>query len=207
MSMTDGLRGLYLLTPDETDTETLLARVFAVLRARPVLLQYRNKLADAQLRRVQLTALLPLCRRAGVPLIVNDDLALALEVGADGVHLGRDDGDAAAARRALGAQRILGLSCYGQWERAQRGAELGADYLAFGAMYPSATKPLAPQAPLQLLARARHALGLPVVAIGGIRLHNAAPLIAAGADMLAVITDVFEAEDPATRAAAYRALF
>lgn len=207
MRMTEPLRGLYPITPDDTDTTNLLARVATVLGAGPALLQYRNKRADAGLRRAQARALLPLCRRAGVPLIINDDLALALEIGADGVHLGGDDGDAAAARRALGAKGILGLSCYGEWERARRGARLGADYLAFGAMYPSATKPQAPLAPQGLLNRARQEFGLPVVAIGGIRLHNAAALIAAGADMLAVISDVFEAEDPAARCAAYQRLF
>lgn len=205
--MTERLRGLYLITPDEADTATLLARVGAVLGAGPVLLQYRNKVADTALRRVQAAALLPLCRSAGVPLIVNDDLSLALEIGADGVHLGRDDGDAAAARAALGAGRILGLSCYAEWERAQRGALLGVDYLAFGAMYPSVTKPLAPPAPLALLTRARRDLGLPVAAIGGIRLDNAAAVLEAGAGLLAVISDVFDADDPAARCAAYRALF
>lgn len=207
MAATDRLRGLYLLTPDETDTARLLARVGSVLGARPALLQYRNKLADAALRRQQAEALLPMCRAAQVPLIINDDLALALEIGADGVHLGRDDGDAAAARKALGAARILGLSCYADWERAVRGAAAGASYLAFGAMFPSPTKPAAPPAPLALLTRARRELGLPVAAIGGITVDNAGALLDAGADLLAVVSDVFAAADPAARAAAWRALF
>jgi thiamine-phosphate pyrophosphorylase len=128
-----------------------------------------------------------------VPLIINDDLALALAIGADGVHLGRDDGDPAEARRALGPGRILGVSCYDEWARAEAGAAAGVDYLAFGAVYPSPTKPHAPRAGLELLARAKRELGLPVAAIGGITLDNAPPLIAAGASLLAVISDVFSA--------------
>lgn len=142
-----------------------------------------------------------------MPLVINDDLALALAVGADGVHLGRDDGDPAEARRALGPGRILGVSCYDEWARAEVGAAAGVDYLAFGAVYPSPTKPHAPRAGLELLVRAKRELGLPVVAIGGITLDNAPPLIAAGASLLAVISDVFSAPDPAARAAAYAGLF
>jgi thiamine-phosphate pyrophosphorylase len=142
-----------------------------------------------------------------VPLLVNDDLALALEIGADGAHLGRDDGEPAAARRALGASRILGVTCYADWARASAAAEAGVDYLAFGAIFPSATKPHAPSAPLALIARARRELKLPVAAIGGITLDNAAQVIAAGAELIAVVSDVFSAPDPAARALAYRALF
>ena len=137
----------------------------ALLPARPALVQYRNKLADAAARRDQATRLLALCRAAGVPLIINDDLALALAVGADGVHLGRDDGDPAEARRALGPGPILGVSCYDEWPRAEAGAAAGVDYLAFGAVYPSPTKPHAPRASFELLARAKRDLGLPVAAI------------------------------------------
>lgn len=201
------LRGLYPVTPDEADTERLLARVAAVLRGLPALLQYRNKAASAALRHTQASALLPLCRTAGVPLIINDDLALAIAIDADGVHLGRDDGDASAARRELGADRILGLSCYGDWERAVRGARTGASYLAFGAIHPSRTKPEVPPAPLSLLTRARAELGLPIAAIGGITLENAPAVLAAGADLLAAIGDVFDAADPQARCAAYRQLF
>lgn len=202
-----GLRGLYAVTPDEADTVRLLARTERVLAGHPVLLQYRNKAADAALRRVQARALQALCRRAGVPFIINDDLALALELDADGAHLGRDDGAPAAARLALGADRILGLTCYADWARATEGAAVGADYIAFGAMFPSHTKPNAPPAPFALIGRARRELGLPVAAIGGIMLDNAAQVLAAGADLLAVVNDVFGANDPAARAEAYRALF
>ena len=199
--------GLYLVTPDQADGDALFAAVAALLPARPALVQYRNKLADAAARRDQATRLLALCRGAGVPLIINDDLALALAIGADGVHLGRDDGDPAEARRALGPGRILGVSCYDEWARAKAGAAAGVDYLAFGAVYPSPTKPHAPRAGLDLLRRAKAELGLPVAAIGGITLDNAPSLVAAGASLLAVISDVFSAPDPAARAAAYAGLF
>src|SRR5574343_1745586 len=186
------LRGLYLVTPDEVDTNRLLDQVEPLLDTLPALIQYRNKLADVALRRTQATALLARCRSAGVPLIINDDLALSLALGADGAHLGRDDGDLAAARAALGTGRILGVSCYGEWPRAELGAAAGVDYLAFGAVYPSSTKPQAPRAPLAMLGEAQRRFGLPVAAIGGITLDNAAPVVAAGADLLAVISDVFQ---------------
>lgn len=201
------LRGLYAVTPEEPDTGRLLARAQAVLAGRPALLQYRNKGADAGLRREQAQALRDACRVAGVPFIVNDDLALALEIDADGAHLGREDGPPAEARAALGAQRILGLTCYADWSRATEGAAVGADYIAFGAMFHSMTKPHAPPAPFALIGRAQRELGLPVAAIGGITLERAPQVIAAGADLLAVVGDVFGATDPAARALAYGALF
>lgn len=200
-------RGLYLVTPDDADSARLLARVEQVLPARPALLQYRNKLAAAEQRRHEAGALATLCRAAGVKLIINDDLALALAVDADGVHLGRDDGDPAAARAVLGPRRLLGVSCYDEWDRARRGAAAGADYLAFGAMFASPTKPQAVRAPLELLGRARREFGRSTAAIGGITLDNAAGLVDAGADLVAVISDVFAAPDPLARAAAYRRLF
>lgn len=201
------VRGLYLVTPDEADSAALLAAVARVLPARPALLQYRNKLADAAQRRDEAQALAAQCRAAGVRFIVNDDLALALAVGADGVHLGRDDGDPAAARVALGPGRLLGVSCYDEWARAERGAAAGADYLAFGAMFVSPTKPQAVRAPRELLGRARRELGRAVAAIGGITLDNAGEVVEAGADLVAVISDVFAAPDPLARALAYRRLF
>ncbi len=201
------LRGLYAVTPDEADTARLVAMVARVLEARPALLQYRNKTLDVFARREQAEALLRCCRKAGVAFIVNDDLALALAIGADGAHLGRDDGDIAAARAALGPARILGVSCYDEWARAEAGAKAGADYLAFGALFASPTKPQARRAPFDLLTRARRELGVAVAAIGGITLDNAAQVIDAGADLVAVITDVFSAPDPTARARAYRGLF
>ncbi len=200
-------RGLYLVTPETADSDRLLTLSEQALGGGAALLQYRSKLADARLRRGQAEALLALCRRHGVPLIVNDDVALALSIGADGIHIGRDDGDVAAVRARVGPDRLLGVSCYDEFERAQRAADAGADYVAFGAMYASPTKPDAVRAPLSLVSRAVSELDLPVATIGGITLDNAAALVAAGASLLAVVSDVFDAPDPGRRSAAYARLF
>lgn len=201
----DWRRGLYLLTPDESDTARLLAQVEAVIES-AALLQYRNKTATDSVRRVQAAALRTLCAGRGVPLIVNDDPLLAQEVGADGVHLGENDGDAGEARVRLGPNAIIGLSCYDDLARAQKAAATGASYIAFGAFYPSSTKPNARRASLDLL-RDSAALGLPRVAIGGLTPDNARKLVDAGADLLAVISGVFDAPDPAAAARAYRDCF
>lgn len=199
-------RGLYLITPDEPDTSRLLTRVAGPLAVGPALLQYRNKAANAALRREQAAALLPLCRAAGVPLLINDDWLLAAELGAEGAHLGEDDGELAQARAALGPEAILGASCYNQIDRAQAAASAGASYLAFGAFFPSGTKPLARRADPALL-HASAPLGLPRVAIGGITPDNGGLLVAAGADLLAVIGGVFDAPDPTAAARAYARCF
>lgn len=201
------LSGLYAVTPDLADTTDLLRRVGQALQGGLRLLQYRNKPAAAALRREQAGALHALCRAQGVPLVINDDLQLALEIGADGAHLGREDGDLAAARAALGPGKLLGISCYDDIGRAREAKRVGADYVAFGSFFASPTKPAAVRAPLTLLGAAKAELGLPVCAIGGITLQNAPQLIAAGADLLAVITDLFEAPDIRARAAAYTSLF
>lgn len=201
------LSGLYAVTPDLADTTDLLRRVGQALQGGLRLLQYRNKPAAAALRREQAGALHALCRAQGVPLVINDDLQLALEIGADGAHLGREDGDLAAARAALGPGKLLGISCYDDIGRAREAKRVGADYVAFGSFFASPTKPAAVRAPLTLLGAAKAGLGLPVCAIGGITLQNAPQLIAAGADLLAVITDLFEAPDIRARAAAYTSLF
>lgn len=199
------MQGLYLITPDDNDTTRLLARVAAVLPG-AALLQYRNKRADAPLRHEQAVALLQLCRRTGVPLLVNDDWRLAAAIGADGAHLGGDDGAIGEARAALGAGAILGASCYGQIARARAAAAAGASYVAFGAFFPSATKPDAPRAEPALLAAAA-SLGLPRAAIGGITPDNAQLLVDAGADLLAVIGAVFDADDPVAAARRLRACY
>lgn len=198
--------GLYALTPDEPDTSVLAAKVRAAIAGGVTAVQYRNKPAAAALRGEQARALVALCRGAGVPLLVNDDIELALAVDAAGVHLGREDGDLAAARRRLGPGRLLGVSCYDRLELAEPAVAAGADYVAFGSMFASPTKPAAVRAPLALLGGARR-LGVPVVAIGGITLENAPAAIAAGADALAVITALFDAADVAARARAFSDLF
>jgi thiamine-phosphate pyrophosphorylase len=197
------MRGLYAITPDTADTEALARKVEQALKAGVVMLQYRNKMISKDKRLLQAKQLAPLARGYGVPFIVNDDVEIALVVGANGVHLGKDDGDLALARSKL-AGKILGASCYDKLENARAAIQAGADYIAFGSMFPSPTKPEAVRAPLSLF---KNDLGVPLCAIGGITLDNAPALIAAGASLLAVLTDLFDAPDIGARAAAYRKLF
>ena len=201
------LRGLYAITPDGMATAELLAAVESFAAGGGRWLQYRNKLVTATERAAQAGALADCCRTQGVRLIVNDDVDLALAIGADGAHLGRDDGDLATARRRAGPSLILGASCYDRPDLATAAAAAGVDYVAVGAMFPSATKPGAVRAPLELIGEVRRATGLPVVAIGGIRLDNAAGVIAAGADMVAVISDLFGSPDITARTRAFQQLF
>ncbi|MFA4969604.1 MAG: thiamine phosphate synthase [Sulfuritalea sp.] len=204
------LRGLCAVTLDDPLLPRLSALVKAALDGGTPFVQYRNKMASRPLRRAQAAEMLRICRAAGAKLIINDDVWLAVEIGADGAHLGRDDapgGSLAAARDALGPKRILGVSCYNELARAEEAAAAGADYLAFGSMFSSRTKPAAVRAPLEMLGEARRRFGLPVAAIGGITLENAPEIIAAGADMLAVVSDLFDAMDIKARAEAYQELF
>jgi thiamine-phosphate pyrophosphorylase len=197
------MRGLYAITPDIAELEPLLRKVEQALKAGVALLQYRNKIISKDKRLLQAKELAPLARGYGVPLIINDDLEIAAAVGANGVHLGKEDGDLAAARAKLPG-RIVGASCYNDLEKARAAVRAGASYVAFGSVFPSPTKPQALQAPLSLFAAN---LGVPLCAIGGITLDNAPALIAAGADLLAVISDLFDAPDIAARAAQYGKLF
>jgi thiamine-phosphate pyrophosphorylase len=204
------LRGLCAVTLDDPLLPRLSALVKAALDGGTPFVQYRNKAASRPLRRAQAAEMLRICRASGAKLIINDDVWLAVEIGADGAHLGRDDapgGSLAAARDALGPKRILGVSCYNELARAEEAAAAGADYLAFGSMYSSRTKPAAVRAPLEMLGEARRRFGLPIAAIGGITLENAPEVIAAGADILAVVSDLFDAMDIKARAEAYQELF
>ncbi|HXH02278.1 MAG TPA: thiamine phosphate synthase [Candidatus Competibacteraceae bacterium] len=200
--------GLYVLT-DATliPAERFVATVEQAIRGGARVVQYRDKSTDPLRRRAQAGALVALCRELGVPLIVNDDVELAREVGADGVHLGRDDERIRAARARLGAGHIIGASCYDELARARRAQAAGADYLAFGSFFPSPTKPAAVRAGATLLRQARCEFTLPLVAIGGITPDNGAELIAAGADNLAVISGVFGQPDVAAAAHRYAVLF
>lgn len=202
------LSGPYAVTPDWTDTARLLDVTAALLRGGIALLQYRNKLADPALKRNQAAALIELARGHDVPCLINDDPQLALALQADGAHIGRDDGALAEARTLLGPERIVGVSCYNEASRAAAAHEGGASYLAFGAMFDSPTKPAAVRAPLELVRQTRAlAPEATICCIGGIQLANAPLLISAGADLLAVITDLFEAADPEAQARAYARLF
>lgn len=201
------LRGLYAITPETADGTRLIGDIEAVLAGGCRIVQYRDKRSAMPERVSRAHALRKLTRRFGATLLINDDLALALLVKADGVHLGTDDGNLIAARALLGPDRILGASCYADFGAAQAAEIAGADYVAFGAVYPSPTKPKAPLAAVDLFFRAKTTLTGSSCAIGGITLDNAPPLIHAGADLLAVITDLFGAPDITARAAAYQRLF
>ena len=205
--MNFSISGLYLVTPDCNDTVLLCKQVKQALQGGVSLVQYRHKTASEPLRLEQATALLALCRSASVPLLINDHVALAMQLDADGVHVGQHDSAVAAAREILGPQKMIGASCYDRFELAEQAQVAGADYVAFGACYPSSTKPHAPRATSALFTQAKQALALPVVGIGGITLDNASPLIEAGADALAVITDIFQAADIAARCRQYQPLF
>jgi len=196
--------GLYAITDGPRDD--LLAACEAAIDGGAVLLQYRDKTDDAARRLAEARALADLCARRHVALIVNDDIDLALASGAMGVHLGERDADIASARAKLGPCAIVGVSCYDSLERARVLAAEGADYLAFGAFFPSPTKPNARVATPALLRDAK-TLDVPLVAIGGITATNGAPLIEAGANYLAVISAVFGARDVRGAARSIAALF
>jgi thiamine-phosphate pyrophosphorylase len=196
--------GLYAITDGPRDDLLQVAR--AALEGGAAMLQYRDKTRDGGRRLREARALADLCTSFGVPLIVNDDVELARASGGSGVHLGRGDGSIADARGALGTGAIIGMSCYDSLERARDAAAEGADYLAFGAFFPSITKPGARHATPDLLRKARE-FDRPLVAIGGITAENGRPLIAAGADFLAVVSGVFGANDVRAAARRYAELF
>lgn len=187
--------GVYALTFETADTERLLRQVEAALAGGVAAVQYRDKSGDVARRHEQASELVALCRRYGAPLIVNDDLRLADLAGADGIHLGRDDGSLHEARIILGRDRFIGASCYQSLDLALAAQAAGADYVAFGSFFASPTKPEAPRAGLDLLRSAAPAIRVPLVAIGGVTLANAPQLLDAGADSLAVLSALFDAPD------------
>ena len=189
------ISGLYAVTPDLQDTALLIGKTRAILAAGARLVQYRNKVADDDLRREQASALCRLCRQHGAALIINDHVEIALAVDADGVHIGMDDTSLPAARARLGHAKIIGVSCYDDLQRARIATSQGADYVACGSFFASTVKPGAVRAPLALLREARQQTGLPVVAIGGITVANSRQLLDAGADALAVISSLYGATD------------
>jgi thiamine-phosphate pyrophosphorylase len=198
--------GLYAITAENhASPQALAEKVKAALRGGAKVIQYRAKSSQNQMQEARL--LLAECRSFQVPLIINDDVELALAIGADGVHLGKEDGSIQEARKKLGATAIIGVSCYNSVERALEAEGLGASYVAFGRFFPSANKPNASCAQLETLTAAKERLRLPIVAIGGITPENGLPLIKAGADLLAVIDGVFGLDDPTLAALAFKPLF
>lgn len=202
------IAGLYAIADmAQLEPARLLEAVAQAIAGGATIVQYRDKFPQANGRREQAAKLAQLCKRHGVPLIVNDDVELAYSIAAAGVHLGREDPPLAQARQRLGSRAIVGISCYNQLERALSAAAEGADYVAFGSFFPSATKPAAPRASLELLREARQRLRIPIVAIGGITPENGGALVAAGADALAVIHGLFAQVDVCAAARRYVALF
>ena len=189
------ISGIYAVTPENEDTAELVASVTAVLKGGASVVQYRNKSTPYAMQRMQCMALLACVRAYQGLLIVNDDSRLALDVGADGVHLGKSDESVEAARGRVGSNMIIGVSCYNDLERARTAQSAGADYIAFGSFFSSPTKPRALQAPLELLGSAKAELEVPIVAIGGINMDNATTLIDAGADALAIVSGIFRSGD------------
>ena len=194
------IAGLYAITPDLADTELLCQMVEASILGGARVVQYRNKVADQKLRIKQSLALLEVCRKHEIPFIINDHVTLCLEINADGVHIGGDDGNIATIKNMIGEDKLLGVSCYGEFARAEAAEKAGADYVAFGACFASKTKPNAPRAELSLFNQVKP-LNIPSVAIGGITLQNAHLAKQAGADAIAVIGELFnQAHDKATAA-------
>ena len=201
------IEGLYAITPDVADTTNLVTMTQQVLAGGARLVQYRNKTADAALRLKQAHALVNLCRKFNVPLIINDHLDLAVEVGAGGVHVGQEDASVTEARRRLGPGKIVGVSCYNRLECAIEAEWQSADYVAFGAFFVSATKPGAVAASIDLLPQAKQKLHVPLVAIGGITPHNAVELIRQGTDAVAASNALFGARNIQSAAENFSRLF
>ncbi|RTZ67451.1 MAG: thiamine phosphate synthase [Aquificaceae bacterium] len=187
------MKGLYAIT--ESDSKNLVKKVTLALEGGVSILQYRNKKADTQQQLKEATALAALCKEYKCYFIINDDMYLAQQVGADGVHLGKDDGSLLAARKLLGDNAMIGVTCYQDIATALQAEQQGADYVAFGSFFASPTKPHAPKANIELLQQAKQQISLPICCIGGITLDNASELIDNGADMLAVISSLFSSDD------------
>jgi thiamine-phosphate pyrophosphorylase len=201
------MKGLYLVTPDWDDTGKMLAATEAGLRGGAAIVQYRHKTASPELRGEQAVQLQALCKRYGKPFIVNDFVELCMDLDADGIHVGGTDMSVADVRAAVGPAKILGASCYGSMELAHQAHKAGASYLAFGGFYPSRVKKYEVSTPAAIVAQARREIPLPNVVIGGMTQENAVPLIAQGADMVAVISSIYMVDDPEAAARAFTQLF
>ncbi len=201
------ISGLYAITPDTENTQSLLYQVQQALEGGVRLLQYRNKTADECLLHEQASALVSLCRQYQIPLIINDHLQLAVAIDADGVHLGRSDVSIQMAREQWGKNKIIGASCYNQLDLAVLAEEQGADYIAFGAFFPSSTKPAAASVSADLLQIAKQKVTIPIIGIGGIQLSNAESVIDNGCAAIAVCADLFQSANIKERAFHYTCLF
>jgi thiamine-phosphate pyrophosphorylase len=201
------MKGLYLVTPDWDDTDKLLHATGQAIRGGAVLVQYRHKTASDTLRREQAEALLHLCRQHDKALVINDHVDLCMELDADGVHVGGTDESVAAVRALVGADKIVGASCYGDFALARSAQAAGASYVAFGGFYPSRVKKYAVTTPPAIVADAVRELTVPVCVIGGMTATNSQPLVELGAHWVAAISSVYSADDPQVAAEEFAALY
>jgi thiamine-phosphate pyrophosphorylase len=200
------LKGLYGVTDGSTGDELIEKAHKAILGGLSVL-QYRDKTHDSTRRLNEALKLRELCCQHQVLFIINDDIELARHVYADGIHLGRDDISPMRARYRLGPEAIIGVSCYNQLGSAIEAEKQGADYVAFGACFPSSTKPEAVTVSTEILQQAKERLSVPVCAIGGITTENAQTLILNQVDMIAVINGLFASDDITATASQFSAMF
>lgn len=201
------MKGLYLVTPDWDDTQKMLDATEAGLRGGAAIVQYRHKTASPELRREQAAQLLALCRRYGLPFIINDFVELAMELDADGVHVGGTDAAVAQVRALVGPAKIVGSSCYGSMQLARDAWQAGANYVAFGGFYPSRVKKYEVSTAPEIVAQAKKEIPLPNVVIGGMTQQNSLPLVKQGADMVAAISSVYMVDDPESAARGFAQLF
>jgi thiamine-phosphate pyrophosphorylase len=201
------MRGLYLVTPDWNDTDKLIAATERAIEGGATLLQYRHKTASEALRFEQASALLALCRRLQVPLIINDHLDLCERIDADGIHVGGTDASVAEVRASIGKEKIIGASCYGDMQLARDAANEGASYVAFGGFYPSLVKKYEVATSPSIITQALSELSIPLCVIGGMTPQNARPLIELGAHSVAAISSVYAASDHRSAAAEFVSMF
>jgi thiamine-phosphate pyrophosphorylase len=201
------IRGLYAITPDSADLNTLIQKTQWAIEGGAFMVQYRSKIQDCDVKMQQCAAILHLCREYDIPCIVNDDVDMCRILEADGVHLGEKDDNIAEVRHILGDDAIIGSSCYDQLNRAKSAQKEGASYVAFGAMFPTSTKPNAPRATLALLKEAKREIEIPIVAIGGITVNNAHDVIKTGINAIAVINSLYEAKSIKETAETFAKMF
>ncbi len=201
------MKGLYIVTPDWDDTQQLLQSTEAALRGGASLVQYRHKTATDALRRAQAECLLALCRSYRVPLIINDFVDLCIALDADGVHVGGTDASVAKVRAAVGPDKIVGASCYGDLQLARDAYRAGASYVAFGGFYPSRVKKYDVSTTPHIISQSKVDIPLPVVVIGGMTQQNAVLLVAQGTDMVAAISSVYSSDNPEAAAREFVNLF
>ena len=201
------IKGIYAITPEEADSKVLVEKVENCIRGGANLIQYRAKQLSEDLKYIQAEYLKKLCDKHNTPLIINDDVELCLHLNAFGVHLGAKDDNLTTARKLLGPDKIIGISCYNDWKRVEKAVDGKADYIALGACFPSLTKPAAPQVKLQMIAEIIKKYRIPVVAVGGIDLKNVDLLIQQGVECVALINSLFKEKNIETVTQKFSQLF